>query len=163
MFNINFKYLINLLIPPVLRTEKQIAWLEVITYYLKIIYENFILFRINKLYDINFTGQTMYLEKKLQDIFKIPDLYISDGFFVEDTYLSNIHEGNLPVYISNISENEETIIFYNISEINNEFDFVVNIHLSDYLSLSNEDFFKMNKIINYYKLVDKRYKIISYE
>ncbi len=164
MFNINFTYLINLLLPPVLRTEKQTAWLEVITYFLKVIYENFMSFRINKLYDINFTGQVMYLEKKLQTVFNNNGIYIADALFLEDIYFTNIQEGEFPVYISNIAENEETVYLHNISELSVgvDVDFYVYVPYVLYSSMDIYDFAKMNKIINYYKLVDKQYLIKSY-
>ena len=163
MFNINFTYLIQLLLPPNLRKSKLIAWLQVIVSYLKKIYDSFILFRIDKLYEINFTGQIMYIEKKLQDVFEIDDLFISDGLFLENLFLSNISEGEFPVYMSNISENDETIYLANIQEYYENADFIINIPLAFYNNLTSDDFAKMNKIIDYYKLVEKTYTIQSYE
>jgi len=159
MFDINFTYLINLILPPNLRKPKQIAWLSVLLSYLKKIYENFVLFRIDKLYDINFTGQIMYLEKKLQDTFNIPDLFISDGYIVDNVYLHNLSENALPIFFYNESEEEAEIYLYNSSEHISSQSFIINIPEDDYNNLTSDDLSKLNKIVNYYKLVDKQYTI----
>ncbi len=101
MFNVIFEYLRTILTPTRLRQPKLLAWLSVIISYLKKIYNEYISFRTLKLYDINFTGQLMYLQKKLRDTFNCPGIIIEDGTLILPLYLSNQNENNLPVYIGN--------------------------------------------------------------
>ncbi len=102
MFNINFYNLINFLIPTALRRSKMIAWLQLILSYIYKIYNEFLDFRAKKLYDINFTGQTHYLEKKLNEVMQCEGIYIDDIFYVPRVYLFNKRENFLPVYFGNV-------------------------------------------------------------
>lgn len=119
MFDIDFRYIITILLPYRLRQSKMIAWLQVIVSYLKVIYTDFKLYRSNKLYEINFTGQVMYLEKTLQDALGCPDVYISDGILTLPLFLSNKDEGRAPVYFGNqfilgtIYQEDEEVIYNN--------------------------------------------------
>lgn len=102
MFDIDFRYIVTILLPTRLRLPKTIAWLRVIVSYLKVIYTEFKIYRSKKLYEINFTGQVIYLEKKLQDTFNCPDIYISDGLLTLPLFLTNKEEGRSPVYFGNL-------------------------------------------------------------
>ncbi len=159
MFNIIFRYIILNLLPIQLRKPRNIAWLSLIMSYLKSIYDDFVVYRTSMLYDINFTGQTCYLEKKLRDIFNIQGLYISDGIYLEPTYLSNRSEGNLPVFINNSSENENIFFLNNLIEFSMGTDFFVNIPAADYDAMTGESLSRMATIINYYLVFGKNYNI----
>ena len=102
MFKINFEYLITILLPTRLRKSKMIAWLRVLLSNIQSVYVDYIAYRELQLYDANFTGQVMYLEKKLQDTFNCPGIYIRDGAITLPVYLSNTDEGNLPQYFGNL-------------------------------------------------------------
>lgn len=154
MFNIDFIYLIQLLLPVYLRKPKQIAWLRLILSFIERIYNEFIQFKAVKLYDINFTGQLMYLEKKLQDTFNCSGIYISDGIVLFPFYLSNKAVGNLPVYFANKSENFPVYLSNNI-EFTESPDFIVNIPESCYNNYTENERKQINIILLYYKLFDK--------
>ncbi len=113
MFNIDFTYLIQSLIPVILRKPKEIAWVSLILSYVKKLYNEFVAFKNEKLYDINFTGQTMYLEKKLNDTFSVTGIFISDGKYYLPLYLFNDGEDFLPVYTGNNFISER---LYNVGE-----------------------------------------------
>ncbi len=162
MFNINFNYVIQIILPVYLRLEKQIAWLKVITFYLRKIYEEFVVFRTLKLYNINFTGQVMYLEKKLQDTFNCPLLSISDGVVVLPFYLFNKSERKLPVYFYNKSENKPPIYLFNESEYSHQSDFIVNIPIACYNLLTTDEINKLHSIVRYYLTFGKKYKIKTF-
>jgi hypothetical protein len=161
MFQINFTYLINLLLPPFLRKDRHKAWIKLILSNIYKLYIEFMSFKTLKLYDINFNGQTMYLEKKLQDTFGIPGLYISDGLLLNEVYFSNKDEDNIPLYFPNIAEETDTNYFYNIDEYTFDAFFIINIPSINYILLTSDDLAKMRKIIEYYKLIDKTYIIKS--
>lgn len=102
MFNILFSYLAAILTPTRLRQPKFLAWIALTVTYLKTVYDKYIEFREQKMYLINFTGQTMYLEKYLQDVFDCPGIFISDGYLAIPFYLYNSDESYLPVYVGNL-------------------------------------------------------------
>ena len=102
MFDIDFRYIVTILLPTRLRKGKWVAWLRVIVSYLKIIYTEFKIYRNKKLSEINFTGQVMYLEKLLQDKFSCSGIYISDGILSFPTFLSNKEEGRASVFFGNL-------------------------------------------------------------
>lgn len=151
MFKINFKYLINLLLPTILRKDKQISWLELITSQLRKIYDEYQLFKLKWLLEVNFTTQVCYLEKKLQQLDS--QIVIEDGQAINSIFLFNTVEPHLPIYISNEIDNCSMAII-NLSEINQQCDFVIktsNLYLSE----------KINAIVNKYKLYEKQYLIIQ--
>lgn len=104
MFNVLFSYLVEILTPTRLRKSRLLGYARVLVSYIKKIYHRYISYRTLKLYDINFTGQTMYLQKKLRDIFGCQGIEITDGVLVLSFYLSNQEELNLPVYGGNCFE-----------------------------------------------------------
>lgn len=159
MFNINFNYIIHIVLPVYLRFEKQISWLKVITSYINKIYLEFSEFRSLNLYDINFTGQVMYLEKKLQDEFYCSGLYISDGTTNLPFYLYNKSEGELPVYFYNKSEEELPVYLFNKNEFTEQADFFINIPIACYSNFTADDINKLHSIVQYYKNFDKNYNI----
>jgi hypothetical protein len=101
MFNIDFRALIQLLLPVGWRKPKHIVWLSLILSAIKGIYNEFLAFRTSKLYDINFTGQVIYIEKKLNDLFATTGIYIADVTFYPKLYLNNKIEDFLPIYFGN--------------------------------------------------------------
>ena len=82
MFNVLFSYLTKILVPTRLRQLRMLSWMNLVVSYIKTIYDEYVVFRTEKLYLINFTGQTMYLQKYLQDEFEEGGIYISDGVMV---------------------------------------------------------------------------------
>ena len=103
MYNIDFRYLITILLAVILRKPRQIAWIRLLLSHLNSIYKLFKTFRNNIQADIIFTGQVMYLEKKLQ--IEICDgITVTDGYQNIPVYLSNIEEANAPVFFGNLWE-----------------------------------------------------------
>lgn len=78
-----------------------VAWLQLILSHIKKNYINFLNYRKQKLYDINFTGQTHYLEKKLNETFSCQGIYIDDIVYIPRLYLHNKRENFLPVFFGN--------------------------------------------------------------
>lgn len=161
MFNVNFTYLINLLLPPILRQLRMISWLKLITSYLKTIYDEYIVLRTIKLFDINFNGQLMYIEKKLQLEFDCNGIYIDDGELIPISYLWNLSENQPPLYIYNIGDPlfEDLFIFNNIEYIT-EADFVIYIPNNFLLTVTQIQ--KLRNIVDFYKILEKTYKIEYY-
>ena len=111
MFNVLFIYLVDMLLPTRLRQSRMVSYVKLLVSYIEKIYDNYIAFRAVKLYDINFTGQIMYLQKKLRDVFGCQGITIEDGLLSLPFYLSNQIEQDLPIYIGNnfINEHEYSV------------------------------------------------------
>lgn len=200
MFDVLFPYLATILTPTRLRQPKMLSWLLLIISHLSKVYDRYISYRGLKLYDINFTGQTIYLQKKLRDTFGCQGIVIEDGLLVTPFYLSNKNENHIPVYIGNYFKNgyghitgdwivflgywyeyiasgngnnpdvdnsaqkrgEYKFVLSNQQEMSSQNDFVVKIPIQCYNIMTGNDFMKMKTILNYYKLANKFYTIISY-
>ncbi len=158
MFNVNWTYLLEILIPPILRKPKLRAWLKLVTSQISKIYDDFVIERTWWKYNINFTGQLCYLEKKLQETFNCNEIKILDGELIQTSYLSFQSEPYLPVYATFISENEPTMTLINQSELGHNADFIVQV---PYGCLNSEQIDLLKKIINEYKLFEKQYKIVE--
>jgi hypothetical protein len=116
MFNIDFDNLIQFLMPTNWRKPKFFSWLKLILSHLNRLYSEFLAFRTQKLYDINFTGQVMYLEKLLNDTFSVTGIYIASIEYHPKIYLHNKGEDFAPVYMGNLWQS---------SYIHNEGDWVI--------------------------------------
>jgi hypothetical protein len=162
MFNVNFDYLVWLYFAKILRNNRLIEFALLIVSQLKVVYNQFTAYRTQKLYLVNFTGQTMYLEKILQDTFSIPGLYITDGDLMQPLFLSNKEEGNYPLYLHNQGEVYDDVLIFNVTEQTENERFIVWIPVANYLLLTPEQLSKMDKLINYYKLIEKKYTIKTY-
>ncbi|OQY01375.1 MAG: hypothetical protein B6I20_07785 [Bacteroidetes bacterium 4572_117] len=102
MFDIDFTALIRMLLPVKLRQPRQISWLGLVLSHLNKVYIEFKNLKSAKLYDINFTGQTIYLNKKLGDMFNCPGIYVESGGYYSPLYLHNKGEDFLSVYLGNV-------------------------------------------------------------
>ncbi len=106
------------------------------------------------------TGQTMWLEKRLNELFNgETKIYISDGVFRQPLYLSNKREGYPPVYLG--GKNKQ-VYLRNLSESTTETDFYVNIPASLYNSFSDETKIRFEAIIRKYKLLYVNFSIKTY-
>ena len=148
----------EILIPPILRNGKLRAWLKLISLQIREIYKEFIDKRTRWKYDINFTGQLNYLERKLQEIFNCNNIKILDGELIQISYLAFQSESYLPVYTSFISEEEPTLTLLFQSELGQNADFIVYVSTG---CLNSEQIEQLKKIIKKYKFFEKQYKIIE--
>lgn len=178
MYNIDFRNIASLLLPPFLRKVKTKDWLFSLLKPLIDIYELFIAFRLLTIQKLSFTGQVIYLEKLLNDKYDEDDrgIFISEGTDMEYVYVGNVTE-NQPVFIGNkaeytLDDNDVYVDIYDASNaiyIGNkaEFyvqdDFIVNVPQAIYDELvSGHILDGMKALINLYKLAGKNYTIIPY-
>lgn len=202
MFNVLFAYLVRNLLPTRLRQSRIIAYAKLLISYIDKIYNEYVAYRTIKLYDINFTGQVMYLQKRIRDTFDCQGILIEDGVLSLPFYLSNKDELNLPVFTGNMFilghqyQAGESIVFENKwydyistgsginpnlepgtvvtlgddyefflsnqAELSSQNDFIIKIPAVCYNNMTLSDFVEMRAIIEYYKLANKTYTIISY-
>jgi len=165
MYNFEFIYLINNLLPHFLRKEKMLAWLVVLLKPVMLLYNEFLDYRAEKLYESQITGQVISLEKMLNDAFPedntgaVP-IYITDSVEQEDNVLMyNASESDSLIWIFNNAEIAEPDTFlFNAAEAQS-YDFFVNCDVA--LGVYNERQDLMISLLAKYKLSGTTYQIIT--
>lgn len=168
MFNLDFAYIIECLLPPFLRGPKMLAWLISLTKPIETLYNTFQAFRSSSLDKVSYNSQIIYLEKLLNDRFNpsmVAPIYIADVANISYTYVANKAEGYDPIYIGNKAEAGTPLYIGNRSEYQGQYEFKVMVPAAVYADLlaDNEALLNtMKALINFYKLAGKRYLIQSY-
>jgi hypothetical protein len=159
IYNINFRELVNLLTPPILRKLKFTDFLEALLKPLEEVNFNFKIFRNKSIYKVTRNGQIVYLQAVLNDSYDngLRRIYIEDFPIYEPIYIYPVSDEK-PAYLG-------SPYLYTDEEIYNavEFDFLVFIPV-EYRPSSPENLniflIQIRSLINYYKLASKRYNII---
>jgi hypothetical protein len=158
MFEINFKKLIQIIVPYFLFKEKLRDYLFAATKGLETVHGFFKTFRIKSIKDLQFTGQLVYLEHILNDDFDngVRGIYIINVNVNQFNFVYRKIE-NKPVYLSRKSEGATPFYLSRRAEYGFIVDFIVNVPIAVVFD-SNQ----MKALINKYKLAGKRYKIETY-
>lgn len=162
IFSIDYKKLIVLLLPTMLRKPILFALLKSATKPVVSLYDTFSSNRSRNLYEVEQNGQVCYMRKMLNDNFDRDQrrIYISDGESSEWVFLFqkstfNSQGGKQPVWVSN----EEPVLVPRQGSVSAAgSDFVVNIPVA-LRGAADEN--RITALVNYYKLASKRY-IINY-
>ena len=123
MFNIDIKKLVFRLLPPFLRGDLNRAWIETLLKPFAVLVVDFNVFRDEKISELSYSGQSIQLERYLNDVFDKPlrririkhysdqpdfDYLLSENGTIEDyDYLKS--ENVAPGFIYLIGENTTTI------------------------------------------------------
>ncbi len=163
MYKIDFRILIQMLIPSLIKKPRLTALLVVLFFPFKLIWDKFTTFRKFTQLQLNCTGQVIYLERLLNLMFNNGNsgITIVDGSFTIRFYLSNKNEGFEAVYFTNKSEDIEAIYLQNKSDFFYDFDFLVQIPTS--INLTELDKNRLIAIVQKYAIAGKTFNIISYE
>jgi len=161
VFNINYDRLIQLLLPVHLRGQRMILFLKAMIRPLLTLYYDFIAYRTTTLRTISHTGQVMYLEQLLNDLYSpnargIEIIDSTDSHWAPVIF--NYAEGQIPVYLYNNNESETPVTLYNQTEYNYINDFIVRV--PNGIVASGED---MRAIIDHYRQAGKRYILQYYD
>lgn len=158
IFNVDFRKLSLLLTPIFWRKAAFVAYIYCLVEPVKVLHDEFKIFRKKSIYKIVHNGQVMLFEKVLNDAYDDPQrrIYITDSIINDPLYIYSIPEQR-PVYLG-------TGYLYDFSVFNDvgvDFYVVFPIALKpvspfDILNFEN----RIKALINYYKLASKRYKII---
>lgn len=124
---------------------------------IKVIHNEFKVFRKNSIYKIVHNGQVMILEKVLNDAFDntLRRIYITDSLIKDPLYIYSTPEQK-PVYLGS----EFLYDFSVFNDIGTDFNVIFPISLKPVTAfdlLNSEN--RIKALINYYKLASKRYKI----
>lgn len=158
MYNIIVERIVKLLLPPILRKERNIAFLSIPFNIIKSIITELKTFRDKNEYFSRFNSQTIYLQHFLNDNFdsRWRRIYIKN--------VSNIFYNYFYYKAENISENyffriSENIPYYlkKEEEYNSNVDFIVFIPASANININ-----QLKSYIEYYKVAGKLYEIQTY-
>lgn len=152
MFNIDFDYLLLLLVPSFKRKVKFYAWMRALCSPVVVMYGLALRKRDSDLYNLAHDSRVFSLTAMLNDRFdsNLRRISIDDGFSYPRFYIFQPEE-NKPLYLGSVP-------MYNEGDYaDSGVDFIVNVPLS--IDLVNQDLIEMEARIKYYKLASKRFLI----
>lgn len=143
-----------------LRGEKMVAWVESMLTPLQSLHDQFSVWAYDLRYDLSFSGQQIYLEHLLNDVFDASErrIYIDDplGTIQLSEYIFNKVESQPDKILYNKSEGKKLII-YNRSEINvSTDDFVIHVPSTVFNQIS------MSRIVDKYRQAGKIYSFQTF-
>lgn len=106
-FRLDFPALVRGLVPALLRRPRMLAWLEVLTSPVATLYREFLLYRADVLRQLSYNGQTILLEKALNDTF--------DPAFRRIRVRNAVGE-LAPVYVNFVREQQPNPVTYAVRE-----------------------------------------------
>jgi hypothetical protein len=149
MLSINYRKLVNDLLPPRRRKSRHIDWLIVITSHIRTLYDEYLTYCDQKRYELQFNAQVINLESLLNDKYNNgqPGIFIDDNTKPDDVFLFNDEEQQAPVYLYNDEEAATPEIYlFNDEEYNTACDFIVNVPAT-----ISFDHAEMRALINKYR------------
>lgn len=157
----DFTKLVTYLLPSFLRKDRLIGWLKALCAPSDTLHTQFITFVSDKIYEQNFTGQVISLERLLNDQFdsSLRRIYITDGnreeIFIFNGDGTGFAEGNESYFFNGTGVDE--VYVFNGEDSSLLYDFVVNVPVSLVY-----DSAKFNALIIKYKLAGKKYIIQTF-
>lgn len=147
------------MLPVSLRGEKIQAWVKVLIRPLQTLNDGFAVYVNDTFYLVSFTGQVIYLEKVLNDLYDPigTGIYITDGNNIGIPKYVYTKAENRPIYIYNKAESSTPVYVYNKTEYLTSLDFIVNVPAA-LLNPALET--QIMGIVERYKLAGKRYTIV---
>lgn len=142
--------------------NRMVDWLKSLVAPIQSLHIKFNAFVDIKRYEINLTGQVVYLEHYLNGIFDPTEkrIFISDGSPIFSSIIYNKSEAIHSSVIYNKSENEESALVYNKAELATQNDFIVNVPSA--ITLTVELLNQIKASVNLYKQAGSRYTIQSF-
>lgn len=117
---------------------------------------NFRNFVSGQLYFINITGQVIYLERILNDLYDptFRRIYITDAAVVLPPYVYALSDAEPPLYIYDASDMEDPFYIYTLDEYYTNPEFIVHVPVARNIFQN-----QIKRIINKYKLAAAKYAI----
>ncbi len=160
VYDIDVKKLSVLLLPTFLRKPKMVAWLHSLVTPLVSLHYVFMQKRAADLYNLNHNGQVCYLRGALNDAFDVElrRIQITDGNRYKRQYIYTEGE-NKPKYLGTMYLHDDSV--YGDTGV----DFMVllpfdvwNEHRTE-VGIGQFRFYKIEALVDFYRLAGKRYKI----
>jgi hypothetical protein len=157
MFGINFDSVVVWLIPKVLRTGFNVAWLKALVAPVVTLYNELLSYREDVLYKLSHNGQVCYLEGALNDAFDIVlrRIYISDAGGAVVTLINRDTDDNL-TFINRDSDGDALLIHNDSAYFGGSYDFIVNIPYQ----FTEAEMYRLKALVDYYKLAGKRFDVV---
>jgi hypothetical protein len=110
-------------------------------------------------YAMYLTGQVIYLEHYLNDLYDpvARRIYIEDGDAGVPLFLYNKEEAQAPIIIYNKAESETAPVLFIKADVEGQFDFAIVI---PWANIPDVEALKMRSRVNKYKIAGKRYDIV---
>lgn len=138
---------------------RHLDWLRSLMAPLQSLNAQFVAYTEDVRYRLNLTGQVIYLEHYLNDLYDNVErrIYITDGDAILPVFVYNKSELQEPVKIYNKSELQEPIYLTNKEEYDGNVDFIINIPYDTTTTPILLD--KIKASTNIYKPAGRRYRI----
>lgn len=155
IYAIDHYRLVEWLTPNKIKAPAVTAFLKAMCFNLLLIYNTFVIYRKQKLYELMITSQTCYLRRLLNDRFDFADrgIYIKDGLDKPPFYIFKRAELKQK-YIRRRSEQKPIHIYTNGESGDIKDDFIVYVPMQ---VVFNEA--EMTSLIKVYKLAGTKFKI----
>lgn len=159
-YRINWDRLVVLQLPTILRQSKMVAFLLALIEPLKELYQEFLLFRLDQLYEAEINGQVINLERVLNDIFDPVErrIYISDGETFDPPVFYEEFK-NLPVIFNAITDSENPVFFAN-DKIDERITFNFYVHVPEDVFT---DKIRVKSVVNRYRAYGRIYDVVLIE
>jgi hypothetical protein len=165
---LNIDRLVRWLLPIRKRKPLIIALLKVCTNPVKLLYQELLTFRDEKLNQLLYNGQVIYLQRILNIRFNSgnPGIYITDAVEIDELVIYRRSENKQPVYIYTRAELDITdpaydpdavsTYMYTRAEYQSGYDFKVKVPAA--ITFDQNE---MKAVIDSYRLAGKRYQIVT--
>lgn len=162
--NLDFKKVFIDFVAVKIRREKMTAWVEALLSPLQSLHDQFVLWHTKIRYDLSFTGQQVYLEHLLNDVYDDNSrrIYIDDpsGTVIFSNFIFNKIEAQPAKYIYNKSEAQPSSFVYNKSEASvSTDDFIVYVPSTIF---TNPVEIAMKQLIDKYRAAGKKYSFQTF-
>ena len=148
-------------LPYFMRFAEVLVWLDCLTSPLRFLQDTFFTFASVMRYEANFTGQKMYLERLLNELFdsQVFGIYIEDVDRIPRVFFNYVAEGNIENYLSYASETPPNSIYIGYqAEFVSQYDFTVYVPQSAYNAYLPQIVAKTNQ----FKLAGKNFNVVAY-
>jgi hypothetical protein len=154
-YDVNYKKLVRWLTPNRLRKSKMLAWLELLVSPVVAVYQNFLAFRKQKIYELGLSPLVPDLERMLRDKydFTLRRIFIGDAQDKPTTYIYNRLE-NKPLFVRKRSEAQPKYLYTRGESGLLQDDFIVWVPMDIIF-----DFLEMGTLVKKYALPGMRFKI----
>ncbi len=139
--------------------SRHLAWLRSLMAPLQSLNSTFVDYVADVRYRLRLTGQVIYLEHYLNDLYDNVErrIYITDGDAILPVFIYNKADGQEPIDIYNKSEMQAPLYLTNKSEFDGNVDFIINIPYDTATTPILLD--KIKASTNIYKPAARRYRI----
>lgn len=160
IYTINWSRLIALLLPNDLRKVKLLNYLIALITPLKEDYNEFLQFRATQLYDAEINGQTIKLERVLNDTFDPIDrrIYITDGEYYEPPTFYEEWKNKPVIFLYEGHDDNPT--FYSINNIDNRVSFNFFVHVPSEVW---HDRTRLRALVDKYKAFGRTFEVVLIE